>query len=260
MDTSSPNNNKDNNQDLNMPDMNPSHEETDSHMDNEDEGDDSTISIINKLSPSDKEAVRAYATSILKRNNGGDDAADNENPEGDMGDNEMSDDALMEYNITKEESDNKLRENIADINKFKKSLENSPFSTPQFEEEINEDAVNISAQAKGDNLSDYTTAITSPDTQSDIQKAKAGGNVSVTISGPNSNDSQPEQVVNVAQGQSIQNAMSSQANDALIRNGGKVKLTGDGINENTVFLTKEEFEGLRKKGLPIVGITTKGKF
>ena len=42
----------------------------DSPMDGEDEGDDSTTSIINQLSPEDREAVRAYAQSMLSKSDG----------------------------------------------------------------------------------------------------------------------------------------------------------------------------------------------
>jgi hypothetical protein len=79
---------------------------------------------------------------------------------------------------------------------------------------------------------------------SDIQKAKVAGDVNLTISGPKSNDDQPVQSVNVAPGQTVADAIGDQADDGLIRNGGKVSVTGDGLGESYIF-TKKTLEEAR---------------
>lgn len=101
-----------------------------------------------------------------------------------------------------------------------------------------ENTVNISANAKDNSLSSFSTAATSPTTTSDIQKAKVAGDVNLVLNGPDTNDEQPTQVVNVAAGDTIQNALATQGNDELIRNGSAVKLSGDGIGEAYVFTKK----------------------
>ena len=113
--------------------------------------------------------------------------------------------------------------------------------------EMSESTVNISAQAKSNSLSDFASAAGNSNTQGDIQKAgTVGSDVSLTVSGPKADDSQPQQQVNVAQGDSIQNAINTQANDTLIRNGGSIKITGDGIGES-IRTTKKELQEFRLK-------------
>jgi hypothetical protein len=115
-----------------------------------------------------------------------------------------------------------------------------------------ENTVNISANAKDNSLSSFTTAATNPTTISDIQKAKVAGDVNLVLNGPNTNDEQPTQVVNVAAGDTVQNALATQGNDELIRNGSAVKLSGDGIGESYVFTKKSLKEArlakIRKDG------------
>lgn len=107
-----------------------------------------------------------------------------------------------------------------------------------------ENAVNIAAQARDNSLSSFSTAASDPNTISDIQKAKSAGDVNVVVSGPESNDTQPKQVVNVVPGDTVQNALSDQASDELIRNGGSVILGGDGLGESFIF-NKKTIEEVR---------------
>lgn len=107
-----------------------------------------------------------------------------------------------------------------------------------------ENAVNIAAQARDNSLSSFSTAASDPNTISDIQKAKSAGDVNVIVSGPESNDTQPKQVVNVVPGDTAQNALSDQASDELIRNGGSVILGGDGLGESFIF-NKKTIEEVR---------------
>ena len=101
-----------------------------------------------------------------------------------------------------------------------------------------ENTVNIAAQAKDNSLSSFSAAATDTNTTSDVQKAKTAGDVNLVITGPDSNDAQPKQVVNVAAGDTIQSAIAGQANDDLIRKGGSVLLGGDGLGESYIFNKK----------------------
>lgn len=108
-----------------------------------------------------------------------------------------------------------------------------------------ENSVNLDVQAKNNTTSDFINAATDSTTIGDINKAQAAGDVNLVINGPNSNDSQPVQRINVAKGDTIQNALNNQANDELIRNGGSAIVGGDGItNENHVY-TKKMLEEIR---------------
>lgn len=117
---------------------------------------------------------------------------------------------------------------------------------------INEDAVNIKATAKNNSLSDFANTVTDVNTQNDINNASRVGDVNLTISGPETNDNQPVQTVNVAPGETAQSAIQNQANDDLIRAGGKVEISGDGFGESKVFTKKlvEEarLNSMRKNG------------
>ena len=79
---------------------------------------------------------------------------------------------------------------------------------------------------------------------SDIQKAQNAGDVNLVVNGPNSNDNQPQQVITVGNGDTVQNAIATQGNDELIRNGGSLKINGDGFGESVVF-TKKTIEEVR---------------
>ena len=103
---------------------------------------------------------------------------------------------------------------------------------------INEEMVNITAMAKGNSISDFSNTVSDTNTQSDINKASRVGDVNLTITGPDNNDSQPTQTVNVGPGETPQNAIATQANDDLIRSGGSVKLTGDGFGESKIYYKK----------------------
>lgn len=106
----------------------------------------------------------------------------------------------------------------------------------QMQRILKEENINISAQAKTNSLSDFASVAGNGDTQSDVRKASGlGSDVSLTISGPDTSDTQPQQQVNVANGQSLQDAIATQANDTLIRNGGSLRLSGDGIKEAYAF-------------------------
>ena len=78
---------------------------------------------------------------------------------------------------------------------------------------INENAINIAATAKGNSISDFSNTLSNVNTQTDINKAGRMGDVNLTISGPDTNDSQPTQIINVEPGDTAQNAITNQAND-----------------------------------------------
>lgn len=107
-----------------------------------------------------------------------------------------------------------------------------------------ENTVNIAAQAKDNSLSSFTTAASDTNTVSDIQKAKSAGDVNLVVNGPDNDDTQPRQVVNVAAGDTVQNALADQASDELIRNGGSVLINGDGLGESYIF-SKKKLEEVR---------------
>lgn len=107
-----------------------------------------------------------------------------------------------------------------------------------------EDTINIAAQAKDNSLSSFSTAASDTNTMSDIQKAQNAGDVNLVVNGPNSNDNQPQQVITVGNGDTVQNAIATQGNDELIRNGGSLKINGDGFGESVVF-TKKMIEEVR---------------
>lgn len=117
---------------------------------------------------------------------------------------------------------------------------------------LNENMVNITAKAGGNSMSDFINTVGNINTQSDINKAGRVGDVNLTISGPESNDTQPIQTVNVAPGETAQSAIQNQANDDLIRAGGKVEVSGDGFGESKIFTKKmvEEarIDSMRKTG------------
>jgi hypothetical protein len=117
---------------------------------------------------------------------------------------------------------------------------------------LNEEVVNIAATAKGNSMSDFSNTVGDTNTQADINKASRVGDVNLTITGPNNDDKQPTQTVNVAPGDTPQNAIANQANDDLIRAGGAVKLSGDGFGESKVYSKKlienARLDGIRKNG------------
>lgn len=112
--------------------------------------------------------------------------------------------------------------------------------------------VNIATKAKGNSTADFVNTIGDVNTQNDINKAGRVGDVNLTISGPESNDSQPIQTVNVAPGETPQSAIQNQANDDLIRAGGKVELSGDGFGESKVFskrmVEEARLDSMKKNG------------
>lgn len=99
------------------------------------EGDDSTISIINQLSPEDREAVRAYAQSMLSKS---------EEPQNDIPQEDMSGEPMMESFVFSKNQLTKIMENfnktVEDENeddtlKKKESKtvsKKSPFNSPIF--------------------------------------------------------------------------------------------------------------------------------
>ena len=110
---------------------------------------------------------------------------------------------------------------------------------------LNENAVNIIAKAGGNTTSDYINTVSNVNTQADINKASRVGDVNLTISGPESNDTQPVQTINVAPGETAQSAIQQQANDDLIRAGGSVEVKGDGFVNETKIFTKKMVEEAR---------------
>lgn len=110
-------------------------------------------------------------------------------------------------------------------------------------------AANIAVQSRDNTTNGFINAATNSNTISDINNAsRVASDVNLVISGPNSNDSQPQQVVDVANGDTIQNALSQQTNDDIIKNGGSVKVMGDNLGEAKVF-TKKTIEEARLKKL-----------
>ena len=104
--------------------------------------------------------------------------------------------------------------------------------------------VNIVTTASDNSLSSFSKSASDTNTMADIQKAKVAGDVNLMISGPKSDDEQPVQSVNVSPGQTVADAIGDQADDGLIRNGGRVSVTGDGLGESYVF-TKKTLEEAR---------------
>lgn len=192
--------------------------------------DDEFSGILSRLSPKDRESVMAYAKSMVQDSDSGSSAEE----------------TMMEKRILLTKGH--LRIMAEELMRPDKEAEMNgrrplnpkhggkttphPFTSPSFAERMDEDSVNITAQAKGNSLSDFSNAAGSSETAADIQKARnAGGDVTLTVNGPETNDSQPQQLVNVGAGESIQSAVSNQANDTIIRNGGSVRITGDGIGK-----------------------------
>jgi hypothetical protein len=109
-------------------------------MENElpEEGDDSTMSIINQLSDEDKESVRAYAESMLKKNGGNDSEGNEESmpedgeemapavPEGKT----FTKKQLKEEFGVKVQKDNTIKNTPQP--KQKKINKNNPFNPPMF--------------------------------------------------------------------------------------------------------------------------------
>lgn len=122
----------------------------------------------------------------------------------------------------------------------------------QFERLCEENTVNITAQAKGNDLSSFSNAATDTTTVSDINKAKSAGDVNLVISGPNASDDAPQQEINVAAGDTVQNAIATQGNSALLQQGGKMKITGDGFGESKIY-TKKTIEEARLKRMDCEG-------
>jgi hypothetical protein len=118
---------------------------------------------------------------------------------------------------------------------------------------LNESAVNIAATSPDNSIPAYIKAATDTDTNADIQKAKVGsGDVNLFVSGADSDDKQPVQVINVAKGQTVQKAITDQGNPQLTGNGSPMLIKGDGLGESKVFTKKmvEEarIDSMRKTG------------
>jgi hypothetical protein len=110
---------------------------------------------------------------------------------------------------------------------------------------IHEEAsVNIAATASDNSLSSFSKAATDTNTVSDIQKAKVAGDVNLIVGGPDSHDDQPVQNITVANGQTVADAISDQGSDELIRNGSRLSITGDGLDESVIF-NKKTLEEVR---------------
>ena len=98
--------------------------------------------------------------------------------------------------------------------------------------------INIAAQASDNTLSSFAKAATSPNTISDIQKAKSAGDVNVVVASPESRDDQPTIVVDANKETPVADAIIQQANQELIGKGSRVKVQGDGLGESYVFTKK----------------------
>lgn len=100
------------------------------------------------------------------------------------------------------------------------------------------ESVNIAANAADNSLSAFSKAATDTSTMADVQKAKVAGDVNLVIGGPDTNDEQPTQVINVANGQTVADAIADQGSDELTRNGSGMRITGDGLGESFIFSKK----------------------
>ena len=123
-----------------------------------------------------------------------------------------------------------------------------------------ENSVNIAVQARDNSLGSYSQTASSPETTRDIQKARVAGDVALHINGPKQDDTQPNQLVNVPAGESVQSAISKQGNDELIRNGGGMEITGDGIGECKVYTKKQIREAMSKRLTENCTVTRKKDF
>lgn len=115
-------------------------------------------------------------------------------------------------------------------------------------------SVNIAANAADNSLSAFSKVATDTNTTADIQKAKVAGDVNLVVGGPDSSDEQPVQTINVANGQTVADAISDQGSDELIRNGSRMCITGDGLGEAVVF-TKKKLEEARLAKIKRDGVT-----
>lgn len=103
-----------------------------------------------------------------------------------------------------------------------------------------ENNVNVSLNATGNNISSFTNAVTQ--NKPDILAAGKMGDPIIHISNPNSqngsNDNAITQHVEVGQGESIENAMEKQLNPTATSTGGDVEISGDGVKEMTCYSKK----------------------
>lgn len=123
-----------------------------------------------------------------------------------------------------------------------------------------ENSVNIAVKARDNSLGSYSQAASSPDTTRDIQKAKVAGDVALNINGPKQDDTEPNQLITVPSGESVQSAISKQGNDELIRNGGGMEITGDGIGECRVYSKKHIKEAMARRLTENCTVTKKKDF
>ena len=104
-----------------------------------------------------------------------------------------------------------------------------------------ENNVNLSLNAKGNDIPSFTNAVTQ--NRSDITAAGKMGDPIIHISNPNSqngsNDNAITQHVEVGKGESIENAMTQQLNPTATSAGGDVEVSGDGVYETKSFSKKE---------------------
>lgn len=110
-----------------------------------------------------------------------------------------------------------------------------------------EESVTIGVNAQNDTLADFSRAASDPNTTADIQKAKDAGDVNLVVNGPGTTDNEPTQMIDVAAGDTIQNAIAKQGNDALVRRGAAMKITGDGFGESKVYTKKSVEEARLRK-------------
>lgn len=110
-----------------------------------------------------------------------------------------------------------------------------------------EESVTIGVNAQNDTLADFSRAASDPDTMADIQKAKDAGDVNLVVNGPGTTDDEPTQMIDVAAGDTIQNAIAKQGSDSLVRGGAAMKITGDGFGESKVYTKKAVEEARLRK-------------
>lgn len=118
-----------------------------------------------------------------------------------------------------------------------------------------ENNVNVSLNARGNDIPSFTNAVTQ--NRTDITAAGKMGDPIIHISNPNSqngsNDNSITQHVEVGKGESIETAMQQQLNPTATSAGGDVEISGDGVYETKSF-SKKEIEEAR-----LMKIRTEGR-
>lgn len=133
-------------------------------------------------------------------------------------------------------------------------------SKKQFKSLNEDNSIDVTVTAKGQNSSDFINAATSPEATSDIQKAKKyAQDVNLKVNGPDgNNDSEPTIDVEVPKGSTVQKTIPENPSiEKAIEGGSSVKISGDGFGkyENRVYSKKSieeaRLENIRKNGISL---------